>query len=119
MTLPCQYIYENIMFVRKNIALFRKKCDFQKYNTRNKDKLIAVSTRLRKVQKSFMGLCTLCYNKLPNAITNMPENKFKTIVKQTLSNRAYYKLDDYLLDKHIWTDVIPPVSDIPANTLVQ
>jgi hypothetical protein len=106
MTVPSQYIYENIMYVRKNRELFRKGCDIHKLNTRNKFKLVAVSTRLSKVQKSFVGLCTRYYNKLPDHVLDMSENKFKSFVRQTLQNRAYYRLDEYLPDKDIWTNVI-------------
>lgn len=106
MTVPSQYIYENIMYVRKNQALFRRGCDIHDRNTRNKLKLLAVSTRLSRVQKSFVGLCTRYYNKLPDQILTMSENKFKAIVKQTLERRAYYKLSEYLDDKDIWSKAI-------------
>lgn len=107
-TVPSQYIYENIMYVRKNLSLFRTRGDIHKINTRNRNKLITVQTRLSKIQKSFVWLCTEYYNKLPDYIVNLPEHKFKAIVKKTLSKMAYYKLDDYLNDKLVWTRVVTP-----------
>lgn len=105
MTVPSQYIYENIMYVRKNLLLFRRGCDIHDRNTRNKFKLLAVRTRLSKVQKSFVGLCTRFYNKLPEHILNMTENKFKVTIKTVLLSKAYYKLEEYVADEHVWSTV--------------
>ncbi|KAF9797120.1 hypothetical protein SFRURICE_019741, partial [Spodoptera frugiperda] len=49
--------------------------------------------RLSKVQKSFMGFCVKCYNKLPTTILNLNEKKFKSCIKRELCKQAYYKLN--------------------------
>lgn len=107
MTVPCQFIYENIMYVRKNLHLFNKISDRHNFNTRNKDKLHQPSFRLAKVRSSFMGYCVKCYNKIPCDILKLNERKFKTFVKNTLCKQAYYKLDDYIQDKNAWTHAGP------------
>ena len=108
LTLPCQYIFANIMYVRKNIHEFRKHYDVHNRNTRNKNKLVHPHCRLAKVSTSFVGLCVRYYNKIPDHILNLSEKRFKCYVKQTLCKKAYYKLDDYLNDKEAWS------SDTPA-----
>ena len=107
MTVPCQFIYENIMHVRKNPHLFNKISDRHNFNTRNKDKIDQRYFRLSKVQKSFMGYCVKCYNKIPSEILNLNERKFKSYIKNTLSKQAYYKLEDYIQDKNVWKHAGP------------
>lgn len=102
MTVHCQYIYENIMYVHKNIAHFKKNCDIHNINTRNKHKLAVPATRLHKIKKSFMGNCVRFYNKLPSSISDLSIGKFKNIVKRKLISKAYYSTQDYMNDKASW-----------------
>lgn len=103
MTLYCQYIYENLLYVHKNIDQFKKNSDIHDINTRNKDKLAIPSTRLCKVNKSFKGISIKLYNKLPSSIKEMSTNKFKNVVKRNLLSKAYYCVNDYIIDKNAWT----------------
>lgn len=107
MTVPCQYIYENIMYVRKNLHLFAKLSDRHNYNTRNRNKIAQPQFRLSKVHTSFMGYCVKCYNKIPCDILQLNEKKFKTHIKNILCKQAYYKLDDYIEDKNAWKHAGP------------
>ena len=107
MTVPCQYIYENIMYVRKNRHLFSKRGDRHHYNTRNRDQLVQPGFRLAKVDSSFMGYCLKCYNKIPPHILQLNETKFKSCIKRTLCRQAYYKLGDYIDDKNAWLNAGP------------
>lgn len=102
MTVPSQYIYENIMFARKYNSQFAKNCDRHSHNTRIKNKISQPLFRLAKTQNSFMGMCVRCYNKLPENVLDLSETKFKKYIKKTLCSKAYYKFDDYLMDKSAW-----------------
>lgn len=102
LTVTCQYIYENIMYVRKNLSLFPKNSDRHKINTRNKNNLSIPKFRLSKVSTSFRGHCIRFYNKVSDNILNMTDNKFKISVKEALCRKAYYKIDEYLNDKNAW-----------------
>lgn len=111
LTVPCQYIYEVIMYARRNLDQFTKNSDNHNYNTRNKNKFVLPHFRLSKVSKSFDGLCVRYYNKIPVEITCLPDNKFKAIVKRILCRKAYYKLSDYLSDKTAWCTELPAPSN--------
>ena len=107
MTVPCQYIYENIMYVRKNLSIFSKRGERHNYGTRNRDQLVQPGFRLAKVDSSFMGYCLKCYNKIPPHILQLNETKFKSCIKRTLCSQAYYKLGDYIADKNAWLNAGP------------
>lgn len=107
MTVPCQYIYENIMYVRKNINTFTRNCDRHNRNTRSKNKIDQPKHRLAKVRTSFEGLSIRYYNKIPEDILSLSESKFKSVIKKTLCYKAYYKLDEYINDKEAWSSEIP------------
>ncbi|KAG7296652.1 hypothetical protein JYU34_000923 [Plutella xylostella] len=102
LTVPCQFIFSNLMYVRKNISTFDTIGSNHDINTRNKHKLAFPAMRLAKVNKSFLGYCIRFYNKLPAEVAQMPENKFKCYIKEKLSKKAYYKIDDYLEDVNAW-----------------
>ena len=72
LTVASRYIYENVLYVRKNIDAFRKHSDVHKINTRNKNKLLPLKTRLHKISNSFMGQSIRFYNKIPSNIQQLP-----------------------------------------------
>ncbi|CAH2231849.1 jg11046 [Pararge aegeria aegeria] len=53
MTVHCQYIFENLNNVHKNITKFKKKVDCNNINIRSKNKLVGLFTRLHKISNSF------------------------------------------------------------------
>ena len=43
------------------------------------------------------------YNKLPQCILSLPLPQFKVAVKKKiLTSKAYYAVQEYLEDKHVW-----------------
>ena len=103
LTVASQYIYDNILYVRKNLDLFQKKSDVHNYNTRNKNKLVVPMLRLHKVGNSFVGNWIKMFNKIPQDLVDMPLNKFKIEVKNCLMKKGYYKLNEYFDDKNAWS----------------
>ena len=102
LTVASQYIYENLLYVHKNIDSFCKKSDIHSINTRYKHNLVLYASRLHKTSNYFMGQCIRFYNKLPSNIRDLSINKFKTTIKAKLCSRAYYKVSDYINDKNAW-----------------
>ena len=103
LTLPSQYILENLMFVRKNLHMFNMNSDFHNINTRNKHKIVVRKFRLAKTNKSFLGNGVRFYNKLPKSVTDLTVNNFKNHVKSVLLGKAYYKVKDYVDDREVWS----------------
>ena len=60
-----------------------------------------------------MGLCVRFYNKIPEEILNLSDNKFKLKIKEVLCKKAYYTINDYLCDKKAWLNV--PSAHISAK----
>lgn len=102
LTVASQYIYENLMYVKKNINVFMKNSDIHKVNTRNKNNLILPKTRLQKINNSFMCQSIRFYNKIPSHIKELSLNKFKLFIKQQLCRKGFYNVKDYLQDKNAW-----------------
>lgn len=102
LTFVCQYIYDNLVYVRKNIANFEKNCDRHNINTRNKEKLVTHTSRLHRITHSFEGNCIRFYNKVPIDIQNLPLDKFKATIKQKLYKKGYYRICDYLEEDAPW-----------------
>lgn len=102
LTMPCQYIFECIMYARKHLIKFKKCGDSQTLVTRNKDRLILPITRLSKVSKSFTINCVRFYNYLPHNLTNLTTRRFKSTLKLLLLQRAYYSVNEFISDKKSW-----------------
>lgn len=102
MTLPSQYVFENLLYVKKNLSLFSKNADRHTLNLRNIDKLDIPKFRLQKTSKCFLINSIRLFNKLPKSIIEMNEVKFKHCIKETLIAKAYYKVGDYVCDKNVW-----------------
>ncbi|CAH2094915.1 unnamed protein product [Euphydryas editha] len=102
LTVASQYVYENVMYVHKNIHEFPRNCDMHSINTRNKHKLVMPVTRLRRVSNSFYGQCIRLYNRLPENVQKASIAKFKKIVKERLCTKGYYSINDFLEDSTPW-----------------
>ncbi|KAJ8723159.1 hypothetical protein PYW08_003071 [Mythimna loreyi] len=102
LTVPCQYIFDNILYVHKNKNMFKKYSDIHNVNTRNKHKFVVPTTRLKKIGGSFRCQCVHFYNKLPSNIQELSLNKFKLFVKRKLCQKAFYTVKEYLEDKTAW-----------------
>uniref|UniRef100_A0A2H1VWH4 SFRICE_021595 n=1 Tax=Spodoptera frugiperda TaxID=7108 RepID=A0A2H1VWH4_SPOFR len=96
LTVPSQYIYENVVYAHKNINLFKKYCDIHNINTR------IPTTRLKKISGSFRCQCIRFYKKIPRDIQSLSLNKFKNVIKEKLYSKAFYKIKDYLDDSQAW-----------------
>uniref|UniRef100_A0A2H1WDN2 SFRICE_034167 n=1 Tax=Spodoptera frugiperda TaxID=7108 RepID=A0A2H1WDN2_SPOFR len=66
MTVPCQFIYEYIMYVRINLNLFGEVSDRHNYQTRQQDRL----------SQPFFRLIKYSCNKIPEEIKHLNERKF-------------------------------------------
>jgi hypothetical protein len=102
LTVAGQYIYDNLVHVKKNIESFIKKSDIHQLNTRNKGKLAIPRFRLQKCRGSFLGKGIDLFNKLPQNLIDLPLHKFKKHVKKILLSKGYYKVEDYLRDRDAW-----------------
>lgn len=110
LTVPSEYILQNIMYVRKHINEFKKKSDQHSISTRNRNGLVKSRFRLCKTDKSFLGNSVRFYNKLPVSITQLNATKFKACVKNILMSKGYYTISDYINDRITYsvpTDSLP------------
>lgn len=94
LTLPCMYILELCIFVRKNFHLFEKQ-----QNKRFKHKLILPVPNLEIFRNSPHYAAVKYYNQLPNYLK--AEEKYTTYAKKLKSyllNKTYYTVEDFFSD---------------------
>lgn len=89
------YILECVLFVKRNSEFF------DKFNTRRLNKKLKMPTsKCTLFSKSFFCMGPKLYNHLPKTLRDIDNlQSFKTNLKQFLINKAYYTVNDYLLDK--------------------
>lgn len=96
LTLPCMYIYECILFVKKNMDLFIS-CSHL-YDTRSRENLVCNKYNYSYLQKNVEHMTIKIFNTVPAAIRNLPVSKMKYVIRKILSYKAYYTIEEFLQD---------------------
>lgn len=95
LTVHALYLYECLMFLFSNKDLFAMNKPNLTYNTRTLDLNYPIH-RLTLTEKNPSYMCLRIYNKLPNELRNMEdERKFKKEIKKLLLSLEPYNLNDY------------------------
>jgi hypothetical protein len=99
LTLPCTYIYECLLYARKNMMETPLNSELHEYNTRHGNTVRPIKHRLTKMSKSFVVLSVRLYNKLPQQIREATNESFRKVVKTYLLDRAFYNLHEFISQK--------------------
>lgn len=102
LTLPAMYIYETTLFVKTNLHLFTKISDVKKTPMRSQylNQLCDIKCRTALMKKSFFGMASKIYNKVPDSIRTLPLSKFKKALSSLLIEKCYYTVPDFLNDNN-------------------
>jgi hypothetical protein len=93
--LHAQYIFSILLFVVKNIRLFKTDFDVHKFNTRSNYDLHLPTAKLTVFQKGVCYSGIKIYNHLPLRVKQLSHdiNKFKSALKRFLLTNSLYTLD--------------------------
>lgn len=93
--LPCIYIYEIAIFVKKHQHLF-----VISKRSRNPNRLdIETVMKTGLYQRNCYGMCVRIYNTIPNGLKEKSFNLFKRELFVLLLRGCYYTVEDFLNDK--------------------
>lgn len=96
LTLPCMYILESALFVRKNPNLFAKASELYPRNTRNPDRIVLPKLpRTSMYLNSSYVMCGKIYNAIPSEIKSLPHNKFINKTKHWLQEKCFYTIAEF------------------------
>lgn len=98
LTFPSVYIYELMLYAKKNLNKFPTNNNYHAYSTRGGAELQTPYRRLTKSQRGVNFLAPKYYNKLPAELRNMDMTKFRVQLKRLLVSKAYYSYDEFLCD---------------------
>lgn len=96
LTLPSQYIYDSLLYIKQTKDSFRSHSDDHNYDTRNKEHLVAPYCRLTKCQKRPDSVGLRFYNALPNVVRDLHFTAFKRRVRVLLAEGAFYSVQEFL-----------------------
>lgn len=96
--LPCLYIFETCLFVKKNLHLYKKNNDYCQYRGRYGNKLCVPKCKLDIYAKNCYNMSIKIFNKLPQSLINLTYYKFKKELFNILIVKIYYNINDYLND---------------------
>lgn len=98
LTLTSIYILEISNFVKKNLHMFPKYS--RPNNLRPKSYLSCPQTKLKMVDCGPFTMATKIYNNLPKNLQEMEDvTKFKKLLKDYLTDKCYYVLQEFFEDK--------------------
>lgn len=95
LTVPAQYIFENLRYVKKNIHLFRTHEHCHSYETRNRHGIIPAYWRLKRCQTGPGYWAIKLFNCLPNATKELDQRPFERRVKSFLAVNPCYSIEEY------------------------
>lgn len=95
LTFPAIYVYEVAMFVKCNPNLFEEFAT----GSRLEGKLRNVPCKTQLFRMSVFCMAPTIYNKIPMSVRMLSINEFKIKLKDILSNRAYYTINEFLSDQ--------------------
>lgn len=96
LTLPGEYIYQCLLYIRTNLGMFTVHSDVHNYPTRGRDGVRADYFRLLRSRGGTTYHCVKCYNALPERVKSYDFTKFKTTIKSYLRESAFYDVDEFL-----------------------
>lgn len=95
--LPCLYIFEVCLFVKKYSHLFQLNEQFsERLNKKNAGKLVVPAQRLQLYSRNASCMTIKIYNKLPPALRMLPMNKFKFKMFNFLLDMCFYSVNEFL-----------------------
>ncbi|XP_031350575.1 uncharacterized protein LOC116176232 [Photinus pyralis] len=96
LTLPSLYILEAVCFIKNNLLAFSQQGDMHTHNTRTKHKLRVNYCKLTASQKGAYYKSLTLFNVIPVHIKDLPNIKFKCVVKKFLTEHAFYTLEEFV-----------------------
>lgn len=94
LTMPCIYIYEISLFVKKNNTMFGKL-----KSNRHQDRICVPPRRTAFYNSNVLGMCPVIYNALPAKIRKIQLlQEFKQQLKDFLLQKCYYSVSEFLVD---------------------
>ena len=94
LTLPSMYIISCLLYIKNNASLLLNG-DFHTYQTRNRCNAYLNRNKFSNTSKSFDTVSKKLYNALPQTIRNLDTQKFKRVIRSTLTANPIYKMDEF------------------------
>lgn len=95
MSLPSLYIYDCLLYTKKNIHLLKKCSQFHEYNTRNKETICIPKHRTSRFENSPTYSGMKLFNHLPDRLKVLDYKSFKQNIKKILLERCFYSNHEY------------------------
>lgn len=96
MTVPSIFIFQNLIYVRENIAQFITYDFIHNYQTRHAKDLVLPNIRLEKYAKSHKYVQIQLFNKLPETWRLLDLESYKKQISKFLTNNAFYSIKEFL-----------------------
>lgn len=97
LTIPSLYIFNCLMYIKKNMNALETQSDIHTYSTRNQSLLRIPYHRLTITQKSIKYQGIKLYNSLRLETRLLPLSTFKSKIKHFLISHSFYTVNDFLL----------------------
>lgn len=94
LTLPCMYIRDIGMFVKKYPHLFKLNIEHNPRSVRHPNKLLIPKCNVKLFQKNAYFMAIKIFNKIPDKIKNLPINKFKKELTIWLLDKCFYSVNE-------------------------
>ena len=99
LTLPCRYIFDCIIYMKKNSGNYSMCSELHSYNTRQSDSVYINSLRLKRSSIATLYYAPVFFNKIPREIRALNDKDFTASIRTFLCDNAFYSIDEFLTAK--------------------
>lgn len=96
LTLPCVYMLECLLYVKRNINMFSTHALTHEHLTRHRNDIRHPFLRLTRSRDGTGYYGVKLFNILPEWLKSLNLNTFKIIIKKYLKKKAFYTIDEFL-----------------------
>lgn len=101
LTFPSAFIFQCLLYIKRNIHLFTQHREIHNYATRNNENILPDFRRLTRTRRGTDYYCVMFFNALPLAVRQLEEILFIKKIKQYLILKSFYSIREYLTDDFI------------------
>lgn len=100
LTIPCLYILECLLYVKRHLQEFSTHREVHPHDTRFANNIYKPYLRLNKSQNGPRFIAPVLFNSLPTTIKELNIKKFKRTIKKFLIQNCFYSVNEFLAQSY-------------------
>jgi len=89
------FVFVSLCVVKENLHVFRLKKEVHNHNTRHNWQIVEPCNRLSLTQNASDSISVKMFNRLPQCVHSMSDNRFKVALRNFLVSQPFYHINEF------------------------